>query len=155
MKTETKDHAIVVAAVMFSNVLILGFFGAFKSVRWLWRMLLHVTYYQQGPGKVACREKGIATLMWDDINLAFTVSNPIFAAKQRLTHVEAARLIQSIRSLDNELEPTAIRWDRLMPKMRLIWKGQPYRAWQVPALNLRRRPDDVTLNSELRWQPTT
>lgn len=172
--TENKTHPIVAASVIMTMALYDGFVGALKTVRWLWRWFLHLTWYGQGPGKAQL--VGIVDQLPTDgeligrmllgahvdidsapsviagvqqmpekvltVNTIFRVSNPIFAQKERLTHSEAEELVAAVR---RECPmPT--------PGETLVWKGMTYRYVQVPSLNLRRRPDDVYLYSERRWE---
>lgn len=166
--TENKTHPIVAAAVVMTMALHDGFIAAFKTVRWLWRWFLHLTWYGQGPGKVSLVElphqkatdgELIGKMVIESmpatntlgqrepntvvsINTRFRVSNPIFEQKDRLTHSEAEELVAAVRRANPM--PT--------PGDTLIWKGLTYRYIEVPSLNLRRRPDDVYLNSERRWE---
>lgn len=154
MHTDTKkDHPIVAASVILTMALFHGFSGAFKTVRWLWRLFLHVTFYRFGPGKITFPERSRNSISWSNSYLPFVVSNPVFAAKERLTQDEAGKLVGALMKIGQTNPASLENWGKDGPCDQLTWNAIPYRPWRAPALSLRRRPDDVQLHAEVQWQP--
>lgn len=165
---EAPIHPVINASVVALYALVDGFLGALKAVRWLWRWTLHLTFYGRGPGSITLLEptetETIDGLLSGKIvkgailatalngykepehsyvaNLYFRVSNPIYLQKERLSHEEAAELVNAVRQASPMPAPADT----------LVWKGISYRYVDVPSLNLRRYPDDITLRAERRWE---
>lgn len=150
-----KDHWIVALAVILTVSLIQGIAAAFKTVRWLWRLFVHAVFYRFGPGKITFPETSRHSISWSNAYLPFAVSNPVFAAKERLTQEEAGALVASLMKIGQTNPTSRENWGKDGPCDQLTWNAIPYRPWRAPALSLRRRPDDVQLRAEVQWQPLT
>lgn len=137
------------------SILTTTLISAYKAIRWLWLGLLHVVVYRMGPGKVWITEDLNKTIWWAGTFMTFDVSNRFFSEKSTLSHKEVDRLLLAIREMKDRDYPKAQIWHTWLNKDadRLVWNGLPYQPWVAPVIQLHRYPDDVLLESVVRWLP--